>query len=60
MNFLTVSGVAETRRSPSAISFRTAIFTPRGPDQEEIRMTTIIATMKLRIVPHFIIEAKAE
>jgi hypothetical protein len=26
MNFLTVSGVAATRRSPSAASLRTAIF----------------------------------
>src|SRR3569623_2981137 len=26
MNFLTVSGVAATRRSPSAVSLRTAIF----------------------------------
>jgi hypothetical protein len=26
MNFFTVSGVAETRRSPAAVSFNTAIF----------------------------------
>jgi hypothetical protein len=60
MNFLMVSGVAETRLSPSAVSFRTAIFTPRDPGQDEMMITTNAAMMKLMIVPHFIIQAKDE
>jgi hypothetical protein len=52
MNFFTVSGVAATRRSPSAVSFRTAIFIPPPlVAQPEISSTTISVMIAAAMVP---------